>query len=212
MINSLFSEPVVFFIWLLAVVYGLTIHEFAHVLAAYAQGDDTGKQMGRLTLNPLVHIDWFGFLMLLFVGFGWGNPAPYNPYNLKYKKWGSAIVAVAGPLSNIISLIIFGFAIKFLLLYTNLTGENLLIQFLSFLSLVNLVLLVFNLIPIPPLDGSRILLTVLPDRFNEFKYRLVKNGPIILLALILIDSFIPGLSIFGRLFSFVANIIYRLFM
>ncbi len=107
MIERLVSDPIIFVLWILAVTYGITVHEFAHVFSAYLMGDDTGKQMGRLTLNPLVHIDWMGFLMLMFVGFGWGNPAPYNPYNLKYKKWGSAIVAWAGPLSNIISLLIF---------------------------------------------------------------------------------------------------------
>jgi Zn-dependent protease len=211
MFNLLLSDPLIFLLWIVAVTYGLTIHEFFHVWAAYLQGDDTGKQLGRLTLNPLAHIDWLGFFMLLFIGFGWGNPAPFNPYNLKNRKWGPALVALAGPLSNIISLFIFGFAFKILRLYTNLAPSNLLLQFLIYLALVNLVLLVFNLIPIPPLDGSRVLLTVLPDKFNDFKYRLVKNGPLILIFLVIVDSFLPGFSIFGRLFNWVWGLVYWLF-
>ncbi len=149
--------------------------------------------------------------MLLFVGFGWGNPAPYNPHNLKYKKWGSVLVAIAGPLSNIISLFVFGFALKFLRLYTGFAPDNLLLQFLMFLALINLVLLVFNLIPIPPLDGSKVLFTVLPDRFNEFKYMLAKNGPMILIFLVIADSFLPGFSIFGGLFNWVWGLVYWMF-
>ncbi|MBI5621291.1 site-2 protease family protein [Candidatus Falkowbacteria bacterium] len=210
-INLLFSEPIVFVLWVLSVIYGLTIHEFSHVLAAYRMGDHTGKDMGRLTLNPLAHIDWLGFFMLLMVGFGWGNPAPYNPYNLKYQKWGPALVAVAGPLSNIISLFVFGFLFKFLRLYTGLAPDNLLLQFLMFLALINLVLLVFNLIPIPPLDGSQVLFAALPSRYNDFKYLLAKNGPIILILLVLADSFLPGVSIFSGLFNWVWNLIYWLF-
>ncbi|MFA5076584.1 MAG: site-2 protease family protein [Patescibacteria group bacterium] len=211
LINLLFSEPIFFFLWILAVVYAITLHEFSHVLAAYLMGDNTGKHMGRLTLNPLAHLDWLGMLMLVFVGFGWGNAAPYNPYNLKYKKWGSALVAVAGPLSNLLSLVFFGLAFKFLRLYTNLPPDNLLLQFLMFLALVNVALLLFNLIPVPPLDGSHILFAVLPDRFNEFKYRLAHNGPMVLVFLVVLDSFLPGFSLFGSLFSWAWNLVYFLF-
>lgn len=210
MINLLLSEPIFFVLWVLAVIYAITVHEFSHVFAAYLMGDDTGKSLGRLTLNPLVHIDWLGLLMLMFVGFGWGNPAPFNPYNLRYKKWGSSLVALAGPLSNLISLMVFGLAFKFLRLYSSLPSDNLLPQFLMFLTLVNMVLLVFNLIPIPPLDGSKVLFAVLPERYNELKYQLAKNGPIILIVLVLADSFF-NLNIFGALFGWVWNLVYRLF-
>ncbi|MFA5359119.1 MAG: site-2 protease family protein [Patescibacteria group bacterium] len=211
MLNLLFSDPISFLLWVMAVVYAITIHEFSHVLAAYGLGDSTGKDMGRLTLNPLAHIDWLGFFMLLLVGFGWGNPAPYNPYNLRNKKWGTTIISLAGPFSNIASLVVFGLAFKFLRIYTNLSPDNLLLQFLMFLSLVNMVLLVFNLIPIPPLDGSKVLFAALPDRFNEFKYRFEKNGPFVLLGLVILDSFLPGYSIFGSLFQWVWNLVYWLF-
>jgi len=197
-ISLLFSEPVLFFIWILAIVYGITIHEFSHVFSAYLQGDDTGKQMGRLTLNPLAHIDPIGMLMLLFVGFGWGKPAPFNPYNLKNQKWGEVFVALAGPLSNFISVIIFMVAVNLL---TGILGpENLLIQLLSFLILINIILFVFNLIPIPPLDGSKLLFEFLPQKYSHIKDQLSRNGPFILIGLIIADNFL-GINIFGRIFS-----------
>jgi len=197
-ISLLFSEPTLFFIWILAIVYGITVHEFSHVLAAYLQGDDTGKLMGRLTLNPLAHIDPIGMLMLLFVGFGWGRPAPFNPYNLKNQKWGEVIVALAGPVSNFISVIIFMIAVN--LLMGALGPENLLIQLLSFLILINIILLVFNLLPIPPLDGSKLLFEILPQKYSHIKAQLSKNGPMILIGLIIADNFL-GINIFGRIFS-----------
>jgi len=210
-LNFLFTNPSYFLLWVLAVVYGITVHEFSYVFAAYLMGDNTGKEMNRLTLNPLAHIDFLGFIMLMVVGFGWGKPAPYNPYNLRYKKWGAALVAIAGPLSNIISLLVFGLASKFLRIYTGLASDNLLLMFLYFLAMINMVLLVFNLIPIPPLDGSKLLFTVLPDRFNDFKYQLTKNGPMILLTLVMIDYLVPGLSLFGSLFNWAQGLLYWLF-
>jgi len=197
-ISLLFSEPTLFLIWLLAIVYGITVHEFSHVLAAYMQGDDTGKLMGRLTLNPLAHIDPVGMLMLLFVGFGWGRPAPFNPHNLKNQKWGEVIVALAGPISNFISIVIFMILSK--LLIGSLGQDNLFIQFLGFLILINIILMVFNLIPIPPLDGATLLFEVLPEKYNHIKDQLRRNGPLILIGLIIADNFL-GINIFGRIFG-----------
>lgn len=197
-ISLLFSEPILFFIWLLAIVYGITIHEFSHILAARLQGDDTGERLGRLTLNPLAHLDAVGFLMLLFIGFGWGKSAPYNPYNLKFQKWGEAIVAMAGPMANLISIIIFGLLGN--LFAASLGPGNLLLQFLAFLLLINIVLLVFNLIPIPPLDGSKLLFAILPARLHYVEQYLTAHGPWILLVLIIADNFL-GINIFGHLFD-----------
>lgn len=202
-LNLLFTQPSLFFVWLLAIIYGITVHEFAHVLAARLQGDDTGERMGRLTLNPLAHLDGFGLVMLLVAGFGWGKPAPYNPYNLKNQKWGEVLVAMAGPLSNLISLVIFGLLSKMLL--PSLGVENLLIQFLTFLVMINIVLLAFNLIPIPPLDGSKVLFAVLPDKYNHIKVYLSSHGPWLLLILVVADNFL-GINIFGHLF----NVFFRL--
>ena len=105
---SLFIQsPIIFFIFILSILFALSVHEYGHAFAAYVLGDPTAKNMGRLTLNPLAHIDLFGFLFFLLVGFGWGKPVPFNPFNLRNKKYGPAIVALAGPLFNLFSIIIF---------------------------------------------------------------------------------------------------------
>lgn len=202
-LSLLFSEPTLFFLWLLAIVYGITVHEFSHVLAAYLQGDDTGRLMGRLTLNPVAHIEPFGMLLLLVAGFGWGRPAPFNPHNLKYHRWGEVMVALAGPASNLISIALFMALAA--VLGPVLGPMNLLMQFLGLLILINMVLLVFNLIPIPPLDGATLLFELLPDRLSHIKNQLSRNGPWILLMLIIADNFL-GINIFSRIFGFFFRI------
>ena len=210
MFNMLFSEPMLFVAWLIAIFYGITVHEFAHAWAATWQGDDTAKLSGRLTLNPLSHIDLMGLLMLVFVGFGWGKPVPVNNFNFKNGKTSDNLVSLAGIFTNLVSVIVFGIVLKLLLNFGNLSGENLLINFLFMLIMINMVLAIFNLIPIPPLDGSHVLFNVLPDKYNEFKFNLAKNGPFILLMLILADNFL-GVGIFSRLFGFFMNLIYSFF-
>ena len=191
--------------FVLAIVVSISIHEFAHALAGYLMGDTTARDAGRLTLNPLSHLDPFGSVMLLLAGFGWGKPTPYNPYNLRYAKWGPAVVALAGPAMNLCAAAV---SIGALVIADRfLDPSNLLIVFLLFLFNVNLMLMVFNLIPIPPLDGSQLLFTLLPARFNGLKVTLMRNGPMILLGLILLDRF-GGLNIFGAIFDFFAGIVY----
>ncbi|HBY74136.1 MAG TPA: site-2 protease family protein, partial [Candidatus Kerfeldbacteria bacterium] len=150
------AQPLFVLPWVVAVLLSIGWHEFAHALAGYWQGDDTAQRAGRLTLNPLAHVDWMGLILLLLVGFGWGKPTPFNPYNLKLRKWGSTVVAFAGPVSNFIMLVV-ALTIYKLLGYTALTWSetsNLLEVFLLFMAELNLILGIFNLIPIPPLDGS----------------------------------------------------------
>ena len=147
------------------------IHEYAHAWAADQLGDPTAKEAGRLTLNPIAHIDIWGtvlmpiFLFLLSGGrfvFAYAKPVPFNPYNLKNQKHGSGLVALAGPLANLIIALIFGLIIRF-------SEFN---QFTSLLSVIvyaNVLLAIFNLLPIPPLDGSRILFAFLPSRFRYYE-------------------------------------------
>lgn len=181
------------------------MHEFSHALAAELLGDTTPKSLGRLTLNPLAHVDWFGFFLLVFAGFGWGKPVPFNAYNLKNPRWGSAIIGMAGPFSNfllaiITVLVLWGLAA----LQIPLPQNSLLAVFLVFLFQFNIILMVFNLIPIPPLDGSKLLFAILPDRYAQFKQTLATQGPFLLLFLVIADAALP-VSIFGTLFSFVLN-------
>src|SRR5262245_11131390 len=110
-LSTLFSDPVQFIVGFLALVVSIGFHEFAHVLSAYLQGDQTGKAMGRLTLNPFAHLDIFGTIAIVVAGIGWGKPAPFNPYNLRYRRWGPALVALAGPASNIILVVLAGYTL-----------------------------------------------------------------------------------------------------
>ncbi|MBI4239669.1 site-2 protease family protein, partial [Candidatus Uhrbacteria bacterium] len=145
-----------------AILLSVVIHEFSHGVAAYAQGDPTPKDQGRLTLNPIPHIDPLGTLLipgfLLLTGspflIGWARPMPFNPYNLRNARYGSLLVALAGPLSNFILFIAAGLLLKFY--FPGLEATNFLVIFLAKLVLVNFVLGFFNMIPIPPLDGSKV--------------------------------------------------------
>lgn len=209
LISQLFHDPSTFLIIVLAIIYALTIHEFAHALAATYLGDNTAKYSGRLNLNPLSHMEFFGTLMLLFAGFGWGKPVPVNPYNLKWKRWGSAVVSLAGPLSNFVSVALFAGVVSFLAQFMPSAG-TLVFDFLFYLIFINFILGVFNLIPIPPLDGSKVLFAALPAHMDGFKRKFTVNGPWILLALIFLDNFV-GINIFGHIFAFFINLILLLF-
>lgn len=177
----------------IAFFLALTVHEFAHALSAYYLGDRTAQYAGRLTLNPLAHIDLVGtillplFLILTNAGivFGWAKPVPVNYYNLRDQKWGPAIVSLAGPAANFIFGVICIILLNLVNNFTSLGGNNLLVNFLFVLVLINFVLMVFNLIPIPPLDGSKILFAFLPDRYMNVKVFLERYGIMILFALLI---------------------------
>jgi Zn-dependent protease len=184
--STLFTNPAIFILWLVSILTALTVHEFSHALAAYKLGDSTAKRLGRLTLNPWAHIDMFGLLALVFVHFGWGKPVPYNPMYLKYKHWGEFLVAIAGPASNLILLIISGILLKVLL--PLLGWENLLIIFLTFSFFINAALMLFNLIPLPPLDGSKFLFAILHEnKWHDLRYQIEHYGPYVLMGVIFAD-------------------------
>jgi Zn-dependent protease len=207
MIFDLFSSPLLFLVWLVAIIIGLSVHEFSHALAGYLLGDHTAKEHGRLTLNPLSHVSGMGFLLLMFAGFGWGKPVPFNPLNLKYKRFGPALVAIAGPLSNLILAVFSGVVLKILIFYKVFPLENLLIQFLFIFIMLNMVLMIFNLIPLPPLDGSKVLFGILAaPKYHHIVFFLEKNGPFLLILLLVLDNFV-GINIFGGLFNFIINFV-----
>jgi Zn-dependent protease len=164
-------DPIIILIIAILIV-SVVIHEVAHGVAANYLGDPTAKLAGRLTLNPIKHIDPVGSLLvpavlaILPTGFifGWAKPVPFNPYNLKAGRWGPAIVAVAGPLSNILIAVIFGLALRFGIGAQFLSPAALVAVF--YIIFINLVLAVFNMMPVPPLDGSKVLFAALPYRFQ----------------------------------------------
>jgi Zn-dependent protease len=172
-------------------IMSVVIHEVSHGYAAYLMGDPTAKNAGRLTLNPLAHLDFMGSLIVPLLAyfssgfmFGWAKPVPYNPYNLKNQKYGDAIVAVAGPVSNLLIAFIFGLLLRFGILYFGLVSLDF-ILIVKWIVQINLILAIFNLIPIPPLDGSKILFTFLPYRFIEIKQNLERYSLFLLMFFIL---------------------------
>lgn len=201
---------------------GLPVHEFSHALAAYRLGDGTAKLFGRLTLNPIAHFDPLGgsLLALTFIGsaatggalgFGWAKPTPVNPLNLQGGRRGEALVAAAGPISNLALAIAGALPLRFLVanpqLVDQLGGPNgLIFQTLELFVLINLVLMVFNLIPIPPLDGSKVMFAFM-DRRTEYQVRpiLEQYGFFILIALLF---FPPGNSIGSRIIGPIINGIF----
>lgn len=197
---------------------GFPVHEFAHALAAYRLGDGTAKLFGRLTVNPIAHFDPLGGVLLAVTfigsaasggafGFGWAKPTPVNPLNLLYGRRGEAIVAAAGPISNLVLAAAAAIPLRYLDGQPELAAQiPMLGDILSLFVFINIVLMVFNLIPIPPLDGSKVLFAFL-DRRTEYQIRpiLEQYGFLILLALFFLP---PGGSIGGRLLFPVLDAIF----
>lgn len=208
--NGFSTDTIIQLLALVFIVFCvLPIHEFAHAFVGNLLGDETPRLKGRLTINPMAHIDWMGALLLLVVGFGWGKPVSVNMRNfkLKNKKVGMALVAFAGPLSNIImafiSLLIMFVVIRVsgigllqggqVYLYNNAEGSLAynLVSFLMFAASVNISLAVFNLLPVPPLDGSRLISLILP---NKYYYKLMMYERYIAIA-IMVLAFTHVLSV-----------------
>ena len=181
--------------FLLGLVIGITVHEASHATSAYLLGDDTAYREGRVTLNPVSHLDLLGSLMLLLAGFGWGRPTPVVPSKLRGGVFGPVAVALAGPVSNL--LIVAVCAVLYLL--PPFQGGYLQIIALM-MAFTNALLFVFNLIPIPPLDGSKVIFPFLPRALDGFVDFMNQYGPMILLGLILI-SFVTNLPVFSILLA-----------
>ena len=196
---------------IIILIFSVVMHEVSHGYAALALGDKTAQYSGRLTLNPLKHIDPFGSVLLpaltAMLGgpvFGWAKPVPYNPYNLKNQKWGPAIVGAAGPLVNLLIAIFFGLLIRFSSLISTGVSAEFITNFISMafvISKINLWLAIFNLVPIPPLDGSKVLFALLPYRWRGIEVMLERYGFFILLIFIFFFAqlLMPIMDFFFRL-------------
>lgn len=203
-------DPVILIFSLIILLFSIIIHELAHGYVAFSLGDSTAKYAGRLTLNPIKHLDPFGSVilpLLLFISgssvlFGWAKPVPINPYNLRDQRWGSLKVAIAGPISNMSLALLFGLMLRFMP-YEFLAAQPGILIIFSFIIRINIILALFNLLPIPPLDGSWVLFNFIPDQFNAAKLFLQQYGIFILIFLIF----------FGGLFWLYAieNFLFTLF-
>ncbi|KKU25069.1 MAG: Peptidase M50 [Microgenomates group bacterium GW2011_GWA2_46_16] len=203
MIGELTSNPVGFLFWVIALVIAITIHEFAHAWAAERLGDPTPRLMGRLTLNPLAHLDPIGTIMLLIARFGWGKPVQFDPFNLRHPRRDSAIISLAGPVSNLILATICSIFLRVFISYW-------FIGLLQPLIVLNVVLAVFNLVPIHPLDGFKIVSGILPEEYARQWAELEGYGMIFLIILILPLG--GGASPISQLISPVINVLLSIFL
>ncbi len=193
----------------IVIITSLSVHEFSHAAAAYLQGDDTAEREGRLTLNPLAHLDPLGTLLpivLILSGspfvLGWAKPVPFNPFALKNPRWGSLLVGLAGPLSNFVMFLV----CALLYAFVPIMHQGLLGLLLITATVVNFVLGCFNLLPFAPLDGSKIIAALIPPRYLASYYRFETYSPFIFLAVFILAY--PMISaVIGRLLCFVLGVI-----
>ncbi len=174
-----------------AAIIGLTVHEFAHAYVAFRLGDATAKEQGRLTLNPLKHLDPLGFLLILFAGFGWAKPVQFNAENLQNKHRDEILISVAGPVSNLFLGIFFVVCARLLYAVPQVQIDEALLGVVNLLilwSVVNLGLFIFNLIPLPPLDGSHVYTTYLGDINRALLQKVYRYGTAALLLIVILQS------------------------
>ena len=199
MLDLLFSSPLLFFLFILGLVVAVTIHEFSHALAADKLGDPTPRLNGRLTLNPLAHLDPLGTLSLLIARVGWGKPVPIDPYNLARPRRDAALISLAGPGSNLILAFV-------LSLFIRVLPSPLLATLIVPIITINVSLAIFNLLPVPPLDGAKILIGFLPTEWGvELEENLSQYG--LLLLILVIFPFFGGTSLAEKLIFPVINLI-----
>ncbi len=185
-------------LFLLGILMGIVIHEAAHAWSAYRLGDDTAYRQGRVTLNPAEHLDPLGSVMIVVAGFGWGRPTPVEPRKLGNPFWGSIVVAFAGPASNLLIVALCGVLIRL-----PFFQEGYPLLAVVYVALANGLLFVFNLIPIPPLDGAKVLYPLLPRSMGGFVDFMNQYGPAILILLVLVSLLFENVSPLGVILSVV---------
>lgn len=204
LLDLLRHDPIAFILLAASLVLAIALHEYAHALAADLQGDRLPRAMGRLTPNPLAHLDPLGTLMIVLVGFGWGKPVEFRPQALSSRRFGAALVALAGPAMNLVLAVVGAFLLLRIDPPPLSTGTA--ASFLTTFTVLNVVLAVFNLLPLPPLDGSRLLTIFLPPRHHRIVYFLDRYGILILLVLL----FFGGLGFLDPIENWVLRAIVAL--
>jgi Zn-dependent protease len=200
------DEPQVFVAFVIAVILGITFHEFSHAAVATMQGDPTARSQGRLTLNPIAHLDPLGSIALVLAGFGWGRPVPFSPTQLRSRRFGAAIVGLAGPAANFLLALAAVIALR--LVYPSAVTAfdvDFSVILLDRLVTLNVVLGVFNLLPIPPLDGSRLLSLALPPSRQNIVYFLDQYGIFLLLGILILAP-----NLLTPIFRAIIEALYRL--
>ncbi len=203
-------DPAVQIILIPVIIIALSFHEFSHGWMANRYGDPTAKNAGRLTLNPMAHLDIFGSLALYLMGFGWAKPVPVDPRYLANPKRDMMWIALAGPVANLIVALISGILLSILLRMGLIGGQSALTMVLIMSLQINLVLAIFNFIPIPPLDGSRILGGLIPYKYQNELAKFEYYGPRILMGLIILSMF-TRFNIFSVIISPIMTIFLKLF-
>jgi len=198
---------------IITLIIAFTVHEFAHAWVAKQYGDDTAERAGRLTLNPLKHLDPIGTLMLIVGGFGWAKPVPVNTYALdKRSSSAEMFVSIAGPISNLLLAVLAAIPFRTGLVQYTISGSPYfpsISQFLFEFIIINLALLIFNLIPLAPLDGEKVLTSVAPPKVSNVLYTIRPYGPLILLGLIMLGR-IGSLDVIGWIMGPPLQAMFRL--
>lgn len=200
-------DPLLTIFSIIILIFSVIVHEVAHGLMADRLGDPTAKLQGRLTLNPFKHLDPVGSIVVPIITtlagftFGWAKPVVYNPYNLKNRRQGEFLIALAGPVSNLLIALVFGTIIRFVA--AGAAGVTPFIQICSYIVIINIVLAIFNLIPLPPLDGSKLFLAFLSNQYGRFRQIVERLGPFfVLVVVIFIWEFVsPVVPYVFRLFT-----------
>lgn len=182
---------------IIALAVCISVHEAAHAWTANWLGDPTAKNAGRVSLNPMRHLDPLGTVMIFIAHFGWGKPVPFDYYNLKHPRRDAALIALAGPLSNLLTAFLIAILIKYLNLPVILVG------ILSAVYSLSIVLFLFNLLPIAPLDGSKLVGLIVPASWEDWYQRFLTQGPFILIMLIIADRLIDSISGFSLLGAYL---------
>ncbi len=203
LLNLLLNDPLAFVLIAIPLLYAIIFHELAHGWVAYRCGDPTAKSLGRLSLNPIKHLDPMGTIMLFIFGFGWAKPVPVNFNQLRNRRMGMVLVASAGIIANMI----LAFSALFLYRLLSPAPSSMPAQLLYYFAKINIILAAFNLIPLPPLDGSKILMGFASPRIQNYLFRIERYGFFIIIGLLYLGVLDPVIDFFQWMILSIINLL-----